>query len=345
MFQIALPKIECVECGENYGKFIAEPVEKGFGVILGNSLRRVLLSSLQGAAVTSVLIDGVTQEFTSIPYMKEDVTNFLLNIRDIRIRMLTKSATAGKMLLGVEGKKKVYAADITVADQADFEIANPDLYLATLDSSEAKLNAEFMISAGKGYQPAGSEDDNKGFIVTGGGTSKEISIDAIFSPVTRVNYVIESSGPGHGAGKERLVLEIWTDGTIEPAEAVRESASILVEQFDIFKSLAGTSVAEDETGSIQKLIPVEIYNMPLDKLSLSTHTYNSLRRGGITSVGQLLEKGIDGLMLLGGFGAKSREEVEAALKQLNVDLPNIQAAGEKKKKSKVKASAPEGEEK
>ena len=341
MVQLALPKIECTEYRENYGKFIAEPIEKGFGVILGNSLRRVLLSSLKGVAVASVLIDGVTQEFSTIPNMKEDITEFLMNVRDIRIRPLSDTADAGKMTLNVKGRMDVRAGDITSINPPNFEIVNPDLHLATLDS-EGKLNVEFNIKVDKGYQPA-STGDNVGIIVTSGGTSKEISIDAIYSPVTRANYSVESGGPGQGAGKERLVLDIWTDGTIDPVKAIGESASILVEQFNCFTGLARTIAEKEEAEAWQKSIPSDVYNMPLEKLNLSTHTYNSLRRGGITTTGQLLEKGLDGLMSLGGFGVKSREEVEVSLKELGVELSGAPIEKDKKKKGRVKEAGAEGD--
>ena len=342
LVKLALPKIECVNFSESHGKFVAEPVEKGFGVILGNSLRRTLLSSLPGAAVISVLIEGITQEFTSIPYMKEDVMDFLLNIRDIRIKCLSSSAEEGKMSLHASGRKDIHAGDIRVINSADFEIVNPDLYLATLDSNEAKLDVEFTVKVDKGYQPA-SSGNNVGIIVTETGTSKEISIDSIFSPVTRANYTIESSSPGQGAGKERLIMEVWTDRTINPIEAMEQSAQILVEQFKGFTSLARTIAEKEEAEAWQKSIPPEVYNMPLEKLKLSTHTYNSLRRGGITTVGQLLEKGLEGLMALGGFGVKSREEVEAALAQLGVSLNPEPIEKNKKKKGHDKEGGPEGD--
>lgn len=342
MVQLVLPKIECIDFRDNYGKFVAEPVERGFGVILGNSMRRVLLSTLNGAAITSVLVEGVTQEFSTIPYMKEDVTDFLLNIRDIRIRILSQSADSGKMTLNVKGRREVRASDIVVVSPPNFEIVNPDHYLATLDSDDAKLNVEFTVKVGKGYQPA-STGDNVGIIVTSVGTSKEISVDAIFSPITRANYNIESSGPGQGASKERLVLEIWTDGTINPVEAISESATILIEQFNSFKGLVKT-LAEKEEGQVwQKTIPPDIYNMPLEKLNLSTHTYNSLRRGGITIAGQLLEKGLEGLMSLGGFGVKSKEEVEVVLKELGVEVAAAEDEKDTKKKGRTKGTSSEGD--
>ena len=342
MVQLALPKIECTEYRENYGKFVAEPLEKGFGVILGNSIRRILLSSLRGAAITSVLVDGITQEFSTIPNMKEDVTEFLMNVRDIRIKLVSKTAELGKMALRVKGKSELRASDITVESPLDFEIVNPGLYLATIDSNEAKLDIEFTVKAGKGYQPA-SAGDNVGIIVTSEGTSKEIAIDAIFSPVTRANYTVESSGPGQGAGKERLTLEIWTDNTVDPIEALSESVAILIEQFNCFTGLARTIADKEESEAWQKSIPSDVYNMPLEKLNLSTHTYNSLRRGGITMTGQLLEKGLDGLMSLGGFGVKSREEVEVVLSGLGVELSGAPVDKDKKKKGRDKSASPEGD--
>ena len=342
MVQLALPKIECTEYREDYGKFVAEPLEKGFGVILGNSIRRVLLSSLRGAAITSVLIESITQEFSTIPNMKEDVTEFLMNVRDIRIKLLSETDDAGKMILNTRGKADLRAGDITVESPLNFEIVNPGLYLATIDSNEAKLNIEFTVKVGKGYQPAGS-GDNVGIIVTSEGTSKEISIDAIFSPVTRANYTVESSGPGQGAGKERLTLEIWTDRTLDPIEALSQSVNILVEQFNCFTGLARTIAEKEETEAWQKSIPSDVYNMPLEKLNLSTHTYNSLRRGGITMTGQLLEKGLEGLMSLGGFGVKSREEVEVVLKEMGVDTSGAPIEKDKKKKGRAKGADPEGD--
>jgi DNA-directed RNA polymerase subunit alpha len=182
-----------------------------------------------------------------------------------------------------------------------------------------------------------------GIIVTSEGTSKEISIDAIFSPVTRANYTVESSGPGQGAGKERLTLEIWTDNTTDPIGALSESVAIMIEQFNCFTGLARTIAEKEESEAWQKSIPSDVYNMPLEKLNLSTHTYNSLRRGGITMTGQLLEKGLDGLMSLGGFGVKSREEVEVVLKNLGVELSGAPVEKDKKKKGRAKSADPEGD--
>ena len=330
MAGLALPKVECVEGTEIYGRFSAEPVEKGFGVTLGNSLRRVLLSSLPGAAITWVMIEGVQHEFSTIPHVKEDTIDFLLNVKGIRLRHLAQRS--GKMRLEVEGEGQVCAGDIKPS--ADFEIVNPELYLATLDSPKAKLSIEFNVEIGRGYVPASSSDS----LPIG-----TIPIDAIFTPVRKVNFLVEPSSLREGSNQEKLILEVWTDGSVSPIEAVSQSASILIEQFGCFRELARAITQEGAEVAWQRLIPPEQYLMPLDQLNLSTHTYNSLRRGGVTTLGQILERGLDGLCGLAGFGAKSREEVEAALKRL--DLPFIPQAKEKKEKNRAsKASASEKDE-
>jgi DNA-directed RNA polymerase subunit alpha len=341
LVKLALPKIECIEQG-NYGKFTAKPVEKGFGVILGNSIRRVALSSLRGAAVSRVTIEGITQEFSTIPGMKEDVMEFLLNVRDIRIKINSDSAESGKMTLKVQGGKVVSAGDIEPVSPLDFEIVNKDLYLATLDSASASLEVDFEVTVNKGYQPI-SPAYNIGHQVTEHGMKKEMSIDAVFSPVTRANYSIEPIAAGEEAGNEKLTIELWTDGTLSPVEAMTAAIDILKEQFDCFTGLARTIAAKEETEAWQKSIPSDVYNMPLEKLNLSTHTYNSLRRGGITMTGQLLEKGVEGLMSLGGFGVKSREEVEAVLKEYGVEVTGAPAEKEKKAKKGRAKAGPEGD--
>ena len=320
MAGLALPKVECVESTEIYGRFVAEPVEKCFGVTLGNGLRRVLLSSLPGAAVTWVMIDGIQHEFSAVPHVKEDTIDFLLNVKAMRLRHLAQRS--GKLRLEANGEGQICAGDIETT--ADFEIVNPELYLATLDSPEARLSVEFNVEIGRGYVPASSSDS----LPIGA-----IPIDAIFTPVRRVNYSVEPSSLREGSNQEKLNLEVWTDGSLSPIEAVTQSAAILIEQIGCFRELAKTITQEGAEVAWQRLIPPEQYVMPLDQLNLSTHTYNSLRRGGVTTLGQILEKGLDGLCALAGFGAKSREEVETALKLL--DLPFIPEAKDKKEKRKA----------
>ena len=324
MAGLALPKVECVEGTETYGRFVAEPVEKGFGVTLGNALRRVLLSSLPGAAVTWAMIEGVQHEFSTIPHVKEDTIDFLLNVKAIRLRHLAQRS--GKLRLEAEGEGQVRAGDIKPS--ADFEIVNPELYLATLDAPEARLDVEFNVEIGRGYVPASSSDS----LPIGA-----IPIDAIFTPLRKVNYSVEPSSRREGSNQEKLILEVWTDGSISPIEVVSQSAAILIEQFGCFRELAKAITQEGAEIVWQRLIPPEQYLMPLDQLNLSTHTYNSLRRGGVTTLGQILEKGLDGLCALAGFGAKSREEVETALKRL--DLPFIPEAKDKKEKKASRSAA------
>ena len=329
MAGLTLPKVECIESTETYGRFIAEPLEKGFGVTLGNALRRVLLSSLVSSAVTWVVIEGIQHEFSKIPYAKEDTMDFLLNIRALRIRSL--SQRAGKLSLEVEGEREVCASDIKTS--ADFEILNPDLHLVSLDSSEAKLNVELNVELGRGYVPASSSD---------GLPIGAIPIDAVFTPVRKANFTVEAGAFGADSNQEKITLEVWTDNTISPIEAVSQSATILIEQFACFRELARTLTEEGAELAWQRLIPPEQYDMPLDQLNLSTHTYNSLRRGSITTLGQLLERTAEGLSSLAGFGAKSKEEVETALKNLNLPfVPEIKKQTKKTKRSKVSSKSEE----
>ena len=307
MSHLAIPKIECVESSENFGRFVAEPLEKGFGVTLGNALRRVLLSYLPGAAVTRVKIEGIQHEFATIPYVKEDTTEFLLNVKALRLKPI--SGEPSKLTLEVEGEGQVCAADIKPS--ADFEIANPELYLATLDSPEAKLYVEFDVELAEGYRLAES-DDNLSV-----GT---IPVDAIFTPVRNVNFTVEPTHIGRETSRERLYLEVWTDGTMSPVDAISLSASILVEQLSVFVDYAKVSQIEEEKEFVRLSIPKEKYNMPVDQLTLSVRTMNCLRRGGITTVGELITKGEKELLALRNFGQKSMREIEERLEALGLSF-------------------------
>lgn len=323
MIGLTLPKVECIETTDSYGRFVAEPLDRGFGTTLGNALRRVLLSSLPSAAITWVEIDGIQHDFSTIPHAKEDTVDFLLNIKAIRIRPLSRHP--GKLSLDISGEKTVTAGDITPS--ADFEIVNPDLYLITLDSSKAKLNVQFNIDIGRGYIPAGTAD---------GLPIGAIPVDAVFTPIRRANCTVESSGVGETTGKERLIIEVWTDKTINPTEAITQSAAILIDQFASFRELAKKMTEEGTEMSWQQLLTPEQYDKPLDQLNLSTHTYNSLRRGGVITLGQLLEKHSEGLASLAGFGAKSQEEVEAVLKELNLPfIPEPKKQARKTRRAKT----------
>ena len=300
--ELSIPTVKCVEAAGNYGSFIAEPLEAGFGVTLGNALRRVLLSSLPGTAVTWVKIEGIQHEFSTIPYAKEDVIEFLLNVKELRLRSLSRQP--GRLILETEGEGKVCAGDIEPS--TDFDVANPELCLATLDSSQARLYVEFNVELGRGYVPAKSVD---------GMPVGALPIDAIFTPMRKVNYSIESINPGEERSPERLILEVWTDGTISPVEAVTQGAAILINQISPFRQLE-VPIEEQISGVSGLPISVEQYNTPVGELGLSTRSCNSLKRGSILTLGQLLEKSREGLPPLPGLGAKSRTEVEALITEL-----------------------------
>ncbi len=307
MSRLAIAKIECIESEGNFGRFRAEPLEKGFGVTLGNALRRVLLGYLPGAAVTRVRLEGIHHEFSTIPLVKEDVTEFLLNVRALRLKPL--SDQPGKLILAVEGEGRVCAADIEPS--TDFEIVNPELYLATLDSPEAKLYVEFDVELGEGYQEAKSSDD----LLIG-----TIPVDAIFTPMRKVNFTVEPTHVGREMSQERLELEVWTDGTISPVDALSQSAKVLSEQLAPFIDYARISRLEVEKEFIRASIPDETYNMPVEQLDLSVRTMNCLRRGGITTVGELISKGEKELLALHNFGQKSKQEVDERLESLGLSL-------------------------
>ena len=307
MSDLVIPKIECIESEENFGRFLVEPLEKGFGITLGNALRRVLLGYLPGAAVTQVKIEGIHHEFSTIPHVKEDATEFLLNVRALRLKSL--SGQPGKLTLEAEGDGQVCAADINPS--VDFEIANPELYLATLDSLEAKLYVEFEVELGIGYKEALSSDN----LPVG-----TIPVDSIFTPVHKVNFTIEPTHIGQEISRERLSLEIWTDGTISPIDALSQSAEILIKQLSPFADYAEVSQIEMEKKALRLSIPEEKYNMPVEQLDLSVRTINCLRRANITAVGELISKEERELLRLRNFGQKSLQEIKERLKTLELSL-------------------------
>lgn len=312
MSRLAIPKIECVESKDNYGRFLAQSLEKGFGVTLGNSLRRVLLSYLPGAAVARIRIEGVQHEFFTIPHVREDVTEFLLNVKELKLIPL--SGQPGKLTLEVDGEGRVCAGDIKPS--TEFEIANPELYLATLDSPEARLYVEFDVEVAEGYRQAEPSDN----LPVG-----TIPVDAIFTPVRKVNFTVEPTHVGRESSREQLYLEVWTDGTISPADAISHSAAILVEQLTPFVNYARVSLLKEEKELIRLSIPEELYNMPVDQLKLSVRTMNCLRRDSIATVGQIIAKGEQGLLSLRNFGQKSKQEIEERLKELGLSLtPEIE---------------------
>lgn len=307
MSRLAIPTIKCIEATDTFGRFVAEPLEKGFGTTLGNSLRRVLLGYLPGAAVTWVKIDGIQHEFSTIPYVKEDTIEFLLNVKALRLKPLSNQP--GKLTLEVEGEGQVCAA--AIKPSTDFEVINPELHLITLDSPEAKIYAEFNVELGEGYQQAVSSDN----MPVGA-----IPVDAIFSPIRKVNITVESIHIGQETSRERLCLEVWTNGVISPVDAISLSAEILINQLSPFVEYIRVSQMEEEKQLIRRSIPDEKYNMPMEQLDLSVRTLNSLRRGGITTVGELITKGEKELLSLRNFGQKSKLELEERIKSLGLSL-------------------------
>jgi DNA-directed RNA polymerase subunit alpha len=321
---LPLPRIECVESRDNFSRLSVEPLEKGVSITLGNALRRMLLGYLPGAAITSVKIEGIQHEFSTIPGVKEDTIEFLLNVKGIRLR--PTSGRPGKLTLEAESEGKVHASDIKPSD--DFEIINPEQYLATLDSSDTKLYVEFNVELGEGYKQA---DTNANLPIG------VIPVDAIFSPIRKVNFTVEPMHIGRETSRERLYLEVWTDGTISPIEAVSRSAELLVGQFAPFVGLAQASQVQIEKEAVTAAIPDEKYNLPVEDLDLSVRTMNSLRRGGIITVGDLISKGEKELLSLRNFGQKSRQEVEERLKSMGLSLAIIEkdkGEGETEKEAK-----------
>ena len=298
-----IPEIKMLELTDTYGKFAIEPLERGYGITLGNPMRRMLLSSVEGAAITWVKVDGVLHEYSSIPHMKEEVMDFLLNVKGIRIRSVT--GRPGKMRLEIKGEGRVCAGD--VATSADFEIVNPEHHLATLDSEDASLSVEFNVDNGKGYQPVPTQGDG-----SAGSLMGALPVDAIFNPVRKVNYTVERTRVGYVTDYERLVLEVWTDGAITPVEAVKASSEVLVSHFFLFNNLGSEVKPGAERTSL--MVSPEVYQTPIEKLDLSSRTLNCLKRAHITKVGQVLEMTNEELLKIRNFGEKSLEELMDRLK-------------------------------
>jgi len=301
-------KIEYAELSETYGKFVVEPLEKGFGVTLGNAVRRVLLSAIPGAAVSSVKIEGVLHEFSTISGVVEDVTQIILNIKELTLRLHTDKP---KLLrLDVKGKRDVVAGDIQ--QDAEVDILNPDLHLATLDKKDARLAMELVVEPGKGYVPA--EKHRKSEHVIG-----VIPVDSIFTPIQKVNYVIEDTRSGQEEA-DRLVLEVWTDGSIRPEEAVQEASRILTDQFKLLIGMGqeGETAAGLEPGADAQM--AKLYAMPIEELDLSVRPYNCLKRAGINTVGDLIQRTEEEIVAVKNFGRKSLDEVREKLTSLGLSL-------------------------
>lgn len=297
------PEIRVLETQGNYGKFAVGPLEPGYGITLGNPMRRVLLTSIPGTAVTWVKIEGILHEFSTIAHMKEDVAEFLVTVKAIRLKSLVERP--GKLRLEIAREGAVTAGDISVP--SDFEIVNPELHLATMESSKGQLSVEFNVEQGKGYVPAGH---------TEGLSIGVLPVDAIFSPVRKVNYIVESTRVGQITNYERLVMDVWTDGTVNPVDAVKKGAELLMEQFFLFANADKAGEGTAERPSFTATIPMEQYNTPIEKLDLSSRTLNCLKRSSINKVGQVLEIEDAGLLKIRNFGTKSLNELKEKLKEL-----------------------------
>ncbi|ADG81210.1 DNA-directed RNA polymerase subunit alpha [Thermincola potens] len=310
MLEIEKPKIECVELSEDntYGKFVVEPLERGYGITLGNSLRRILLSSLPGAAVTSVKIDGVLHEFSTVPGVYEDVTDIILNLKELCLKMYTDEEKV--LRIESEGPGEVKAGNIIT--DADVEILNPELHIATL-SDDARLVMEINVAKGRGYVPA--ERNKKDDHVIG-----IIPVDSAFSPVRRVNYYIEDTRVGQITDYDKLTLEVWTNGSIRPDEATSLSAKILSEHLRLFIGL--TENIKDVEIMVEKEEEEKdkILEMTIEELDLSVRSYNCLKRAGINTVEELTQRTEEDMIKVRNLGKKSLEEVINKLAELGLSL-------------------------
>ncbi len=309
MIEIEKPTInKYIDEDGNYGKFVVEPLERGYGTTLGNALRRILLSSLPGAAVTSVKIDGVLHEFSTIPGVKEDVTEIILNLKKLAIRL--NGENTKRVIINAVGPKEVTAADI-IGD-SDIEIFNPDLHIATLEEN-ATLVMEVNLARGRGYVPA---EMNK----TENTPISVIPVDSIYTPVRKVNFTVENTRVGQVTDYDRLVLEIWTDGSITPEEGVSIGAKIMQEHLNLFIQLT------DITGAMEIMVEKEedqkekALEMTIEELELSVRSFNCLKRAAINTVEELTQKTEEDMMKVRNLGKKSLDEVKAKLEELGLGL-------------------------
>ena len=311
MMEIEKPRIDTVQLTADgtYGKFVMEPLERGYATTLGNSLRRVLLSILPGAAVTSVKIDGVVHEFSTIPGVKEDVTEIILNIKGLIAKL--HADTAKKIYIEAEGPGVVTAASIKA--DSEVEILNPDMYIATLDAG-ATLNMEMTFEKGRGYVSA--EQNKQKINVIG-----VIPVDSIYSPVLKANFYVDNTRIGNVTDKGKLTLEVWTDGSLRANEAVSMSAKILMEHLELFLDLAaGVSETESILSEKSDNEKEKVLDLTIDELDLSVRSFNCLKRAGINTVEDLINKSEDDMMKVRNLGRKSLEEVIAKLDSFGFTL-------------------------
>jgi DNA-directed RNA polymerase subunit alpha len=301
----SLPRIDCTDTSDTYARFEVQPLERGYGVTIGNALRRVLLSSLPGAAITAVQIDGIRHEFSDIPDVKEDVTELILNLKKVRLR--SHSDEPVHLMLEARGEGNVTAGEIQTT--SDVEIMNPDQHIATIDTPTGRLSAEVVVDRGIGYHDITDQREETPI--------GRIPVDGIFSPVERVNFRVEPTRVGQMTNFDHLILEVWTDGTIHPNDAVTQAAAILTEHF---QHLAGfgqevTAVPGGvKAAASPRPLPSQEAEMPIEDLQLSARAENSLKRAGLTKVGQIVTMNPEDLMSIRNFGQKSYNELIDRLK-------------------------------
>lgn len=304
MLNLVLPKIEAEFQARNHGRFIIGPMESGYGITIGNALRRVLLASLEGAAITSVLVRGIYHEFSTIPYVREDMTSLLLNLKQVRFKFTDDEEETARLRLEVHGEGVVTAGDLICPPYV--EVTNPETYLLTTDSAEADLEMEMTVSRGRGYSPA----EERGKLPVA-----EIPTDAIFSPVRKVSYKIEQTRIGRFSNFDRLIMDVWTDGTIAPAAALSTAAQILARHLAPIAEF-GQVRLELEPEVKVSWIPERVAEAAIEELDLSVRAFNCLKRAGITRVGEIIEKlerDENELLAIRNFGQKSLDELKEKL--------------------------------
>ncbi len=310
MIEIEKPTIECVYSNDdpNYGKFVVEPLERGYGTTLGNSLRRILLSSLPGVAVTSVKIDGILHEFSTIPGVKEDVTEIILNLKKLAVRLTGENEK--RVVINEVGPKEVTAADII--KDSDIEIFNPELHIATLDE-DTTLVMEINLARGRGYVPAEMNKDENTLI-------SMIPTDSIFTPVRKCNFTVENTRVGQVTDYDKLILEIWTDGSITPSEGVSIGAKIMQEHLKLFVDLNDSAEGMDILVERPGNPATQALEMTIEELELSVRSFNCLKRAAINTVEELTMKSEEDMMKVRNLGKKSLDEVKHKLEELGLSL-------------------------
>jgi DNA-directed RNA polymerase subunit alpha len=301
-------KVESQNLSQTYGRFVISPLESGYGLTVGNALRRILLSSLPGAAVTSIRVSDVHHEFSAIPGVREDMTQLILQVKQLRLTMQDPTSTRSRLSLEHRGEGEVTAADIRCP--ADVMIENPDLYLFTVDDANAHIEMEFEVHVGRGFSPA----EERGRLPIG-----ELPVDAIFSPVKRVKYDVERARVGQRTNYDKLILEIWTDGTLRPEEAIGQAAQIMIRHLVVISGIDYETIPMPELEpEDRKDVHKPLYDKPIEELDLSVRVFNSLKRTGITSIGDvidMLQRGSDAMLAIRNFGEKSLDELTDKLRE------------------------------